>query len=164
MKDIKCLNNIHPVICIFPGQLFSNLPRSGETVFHYNIGIDVIVMETVDLGDIEARVAGLLYEATDLSDFVDNMINQCDDCPDASPDNCNGCICSTPVSALKDYAEGNDKADTGGKGEDDPEDCEDCDMWEEGHNNGFCDECRAKDSDDIDNDGMPSCVSNDYNI
>jgi hypothetical protein len=49
----------------------------------------------------EAKVTGIKdqgYFADDqrtpkeLADYVDDMINTCDDCPDASPDNCDGCL------------------------------------------------------------------------
>jgi hypothetical protein len=53
-KDLKAgfENCGNAVICVFPGQYYSDLPSHGDTVFHYNLGIDVVnvkmVTETVD--------------------------------------------------------------------------------------------------------------------
>ena len=45
-----------PVICIFPGQLSSNLPKkAGETMFHHNLGIAVIQMETVKIDPVDLK-------------------------------------------------------------------------------------------------------------
>jgi hypothetical protein len=44
---------------------------------------------------------------------VTDLLNTCDDCEDASPDCCDGCLLSSMT--LAEYAEGDDESDTGSK-------------------------------------------------
>jgi hypothetical protein len=128
-----------PVICIFPGQFHSDLPEDhGQIVFHHNLKIQVIPSEPTIF--IDARETAGLCASCDKSvaclgarcaitranseidalpddddldihfhgpdSAVTDLLDSCDDCPDAGPDSCDVC-------------QGNDKADTGSKGEDD---------------------------------------------
>jgi hypothetical protein len=83
MKDTKQFEGCNiATICIFPGQLHSNLPVAGDTVFHYNIGINVIVVDIIKQNlspvDCELLCDGTCHEPTP---------DDCDDCK-AEQDRC----------------------------------------------------------------------------